>query len=421
MIDKILDVYYFIKDKLEELWWFIQDNIKMTLGLIGVVGFVILVVSILNVDKKNNSGVAGEFEENSTEQLAYMKDNSETLKEVFSELQVYDTSVDNNPVLEVALFLKQPFITYDDLQLNLDTYVELLKLKYNDTESDTKVRAIRISVYDREVIFENDLPANGTYMYMLSSENIEEVDEEDSSYDTANVGMTTLAWEQTVESKKEPDYSKYQATLDFQELKNDPSVVPLTDEEFAWFLKFEQYMALGGGVSSGARLYLQWDLGANLDEGGFLAVIDSFELFIDRLEAMDARTEYYTDDPDSLRRSLVITNPQFLLFADHEEILEEPFAARARLIEVNPEMYTDSVEVWIEEQADNYTEADDPASVDNPDNKTNTQLIEDGELETQEEDILDQSSDVEGSETDSSTEEAPAEETPSESVEEPKE
>lgn len=409
MIDKIQDIYYAIKDKLEELWWFIQDNVKLTLGILGVMGFIGLIVLMLSIDNQSQLSEAGVLEENSVEQLAFMETNSVELKEVFSELQVMNSSGDNYPILDVALYLKQPFMEASELETYLNTYVELLKLKYNDTEDDTKIKAINISIYDRQRVFEKGLPSNGNYMYMLSPANVLSPEESDDPYGTANLGMTELAWNQTVESTEEPDYTKYSATFSYLELIEDPSVTPLSDEEFDWYLKFEQYATLKGGVDGGAQLYLQWDLGANLSENSFIAVIDSFEMFIARLDALEAKKEFYNEDPDALRRQLVITNPQFLLFADHEELIEEPFEARARLIEINPDLYTSTVEDWIEEQADNYTEADDPAALDNPDNKTNTQLLEDGELETQEEELLEQSSDAEPTEAEPTEDTEPVE------------
>lgn len=400
-MDKIQDIYYAIKDKLEEIWWFIQDNIKLTLGILGVVGFMGLVFLMLSIDNQNSLGTADSFEENSVEQLDYMETQSETLKEVFSELQVMNNSVDNYPVLEIALYLKQPFMESSELETYLDTYVELLKLKYNDTEEDIKIRAINIEIYDRQIVFEKDLASNGTYKYMLSTENVTTAED---TYETANLGMTELAWGQTIESTDEPNYTKYAATFVYNELTEDSSVTPLSDEEFDWYLKFEQYVTLGGNIDGGAQLYLQWDLGANLNENSFIAVIDSFEMFIARLDALAAKKDFYSEDPDALRRQLVITNPQFLLFADHDQLIEEPFEARARLIEIDPDLYTSTVEDWIEEQAGNYDDMDDPAALDNPENKTNTQLIEDGDLENQEEAILEQSADTEN------TEEVPTEE-----------
>ncbi len=410
MIDKIQDIYFAIKDKLEEIWWFIQDNVKLTLGIIGVMGFIGLVILMLNIDNQNQLGAAGVLEENSVEQLAFLESNSLELKEVFSELQVMNSSGDNYPILEVSLYLKQPFMESSEIETYLDTYVELLKLKYNDSEENTKIKAINISIFDRQIVFERNLEPNGNYMYMLSPENVVASEETDDPYETANQGMTELAWNQTIESKGEPDYSKYASSFSYMELIENAAVEPLSDEEFEWYLKFEQYVTLGGGVDGGAQLYLQWDLGANLSDNSFIAVIDSFDMFIARLDAVEAKKEFYMEDPDALRRQLVITNPQFLLFADHDELIEEPFEARARLIEIDPDLYTSTVEDWIEEQAGNYDDSDDPASLDNPENKTNTQLIEDGELETQEEAILEQSSDSEPTETES-TEESVTEDT----------
>lgn len=351
---------------------------------------------MLNYDPNESVGIDN-LEENSTEQLSYMERESEVLKEVFSELQTVDISADEKyPVLDISLYLKQPFMLSEDIEQHLNTYLDLLKLRYNDSDDKTMLRAVKISIYDRQAVFENGLTPNGNFTYMYNIENIEEGDEDD--FDTMNRSLQDLGWEQTTENTKKPDYSKYDTYFDYQELEEDASIHPLSDEEFDWFLKFDKYVALGGGVPGGAKLYLQWELGANTTEGGYLVVIDTFKNFVNRLEGIGARPEYYSEDIDALRRDLVIQNPQFLLFADNQEIIEDPYEARARLIQLNPDKYTSTVESWIEDQADDYTESDDPAAIDNPENKTNSQLLEEEGLENQEDEILNQSSDGESQE-----------------------
>lgn len=389
-MDRLLDLWYTVSDLAIDAWWWVTENVKTTIMGVGFILFVILSFVVYN--NQSGSGIgydSATLPENSEEQLEYMQTKSDELKEVFSELQIINTSPDNYPVLEIDLYLKQPFMRRRDVESYLNTYIDLLKLRYNDSKSDTRIKAVRIEIYDREVVFSQNLPSNGTYTYMLASEY---VDEPRDDYDNRNRSMYDIGWEQTTMQSRTPDYNRYAVYFDYQELREDASVQPLSDEEFEWYLKFEQYAALAGGVPGAARLYLQWELGANTTQGGYLAVIDSFNIFVDRLRDINARRDFYSDDPDSLRRQLVITNPQFLLFADHGEIIEDPYEARARLININSSLYTRPVERWIENRAGNYTSLDDPASVDNPDNMTNTQLLESEALESQEEDILNQSS-----------------------------
>ena len=391
---------------MQDLIWFVQDTKQLVLGGLGLIVFFIVIFSMLNYDPNKGIPSAENLEPNSPEQIAYMEENSAELKEVFSELQTMDIGYNAQyPVLDIALYLKQPFMPSTEIQAHIEMYMDLLKLRYNDEEEGTKLRAVIINVYDRKAVFEQGLEPNGTYRYMYSSENVKHPDEDDENFDTQGMSTVDLAWQQTIENEKEPDYDKYAETFTYNDITLNAGAKPMSDEEFEWFLKFDKYIALVGSVGGGADLYLQWDLGANTSEDGYVQVTQTFEEFVYRLDAINAKTSYYADNLYDLYEDLAIQNPQFLLFAEYEEIIDDPFDARARLIELNPDRYSEVIEAWIEEQAGNYSSESDPASADNPENKTNSQLQEMEELENQEEDILNQSSDAESTDESESTEE----------------
>lgn len=364
-----------ISDKfLEGVWW-VQDRWKVVLSATAIILFIVLMVVAMNKSTDSETGV--DFKQNTPEEMKYIKDKSKALKNVFSELAVVNTSGDKKyPVLEIALYNKQPFMESADLELNMFDYLQLLKLKYNDEKDGVKIRAVRVKLYDRQIVYENGLKPNGTYMYLLKNEEFKE-DKSSDKYEDANKSQLDITWDYTVNYEGKVDYSKYQEVFDYQELKLDPSVEPLSDEEFAWFLKLDKYVALSGGVQGAGKLYLQWELGANTTKGGYLVVVNTFKAFVDRLTKLEAFDSYYSEEEIMLKRDLIITNPQFLLYVETDEIEENPFKARNKLLKINPDLFSDVLETWTEEFAEeygeNYDEANDPANPDLKKNQTKSQ------------------------------------------------
>ena len=394
MKEKIEGLWLTIKDFVQDGIWWVQDNVKSALYLVGIVVVGFLVYAILQSDKSSGySSKVENLEPNSEEQLAFMKDSSESLKEVLSELQVINVGVDPRyPMLDIDLYLKKPFISSRDLEDALNLYLDLLKLKYNDDNDKKYLSGVRINIYDRKVVFEKRLRPNGTYTYMLHKNNVEESDDK---FDRV-INISQAAWELTMDRKKKPNYRDYQVQFEFNELTRNPSISPLSDEEFEWYLKYKVYQAMAGNSNPGSRLYMQWELGANTTRDGFYLVTKSFEKFEDRLKGINAVTDYYTtkDDLYSLKQELAISNPQFLLYVETREIEEDPMEARRKLILYDSSNYTRIIENWIDRQSSEFPEIVDPASPQLDKNKTNSQLLESEVISTQEENILENSIDA---------------------------
>ncbi|MEQ2561524.1 hypothetical protein, partial [Sutterella wadsworthensis] len=80
MFDKIIDYFYNIKDKFEEIIWWIQDNVKTFLIILGVSIFSIVVLAGVLNSGKDETDKMDYFSE---EHLTYLKKNSEMVNKMF--------------------------------------------------------------------------------------------------------------------------------------------------------------------------------------------------------------------------------------------------------------------------------------------------------------------------------------------------
>jgi hypothetical protein len=253
----------------------------------------------------------------------------------------------------VDLYLKKPYMIMGDIEMKLEQYVNLEKNKYN--VNDTKIRAIRFQIYDRKAVWEQNLKPKGTFEYRLSTE---ENPKTSTKNDETVIGgndtgveeqkIQQIAWDNTtITQKKDPDYDNYVLEGDFHPLTKSSNSEPLTDQEFEWFLKYDVYQTLGDGPS----LYLAWELGVEPTESDMRGIQKQFDTFVTRLSEMNDFTSYNSDNVDKLKRDLVISNPQLLYYATTGKVLEDEYEARQALVKDYPELYKDTVNDWLDEQA----------------------------------------------------------------------
>lgn len=339
-----------MRERLEDIWWFIEDHLNVILTVALVVIAIVIGAYMVNT----SGGDSTEVKPNTPEELRSLEEESLKLQEQFSELEFAPQSInDKNLVYKISLFMKQPFMSEDEINDAMYNYVKALKMKYNDSTNDTYLTGVKFELYDRKAIFDEGLAPRATVYYMLNDIDLDEVKKD--KY-VQNENVTELTWNATIEQEKEPDYTDYQlVTMGFTPLDSESTVKPLTDEEFAFYLKLNKYNALAGSVLGGAQLYLQWDLGQNVYKDGVGAILKEFTSFTERQTELGGLDDYY-DNVDILKRELAIDRPQFLLFAETTEVVDSREEAQKKLIEFNPDLYTDTIKEAIEEKANELEE-----------------------------------------------------------------
>ncbi|MCY8636571.1 hypothetical protein MOD96_01980 [Bacillus sp. S17B2] len=337
-----------LRDWFDNVRYFVEDHKRWFGWGIAAVLIGLLILVLVLPDKSGSAGVGS----NTNNELKELKAGSKELEEVFSQLQETPVGTsDSLPAYEVSLYLKQPFISEDDLTADIQKYVDLMKLKVNDDKNDKYLLGLKIKVYDRKIVFDKDLTPRATAYYMLKKESSKDSKTEDQ-YDSLG-DQDELIWDKTLQQTKNPNYKEdYQLLVNgFSELDDSQKITPLSDEEFAFYLKLNMYNSLMGDTYGGAQLYLQWDLGRNVSNDGVVAIVNEFENFEKRQTDIGGLDDYY-DNVDYLKQDLAIKNPQFLLFATTNEVVDDAQEAQKKLIESDPDLYTQVIEDHIQEKAD---------------------------------------------------------------------
>lgn len=319
--------------------WWVEDHLREIIILTGVL--VVLVGGIYGVRVAEDDGSPKGVEETLTTLIT----TSQELKETFSLLDERSTGVDSKyPVLELDLYVKRPFIESFDLESELNKYVDALKL-INESKG-IQVRAIRFTLYDRRILWQERLRPKGVFEYRYKNSTVTQDDVATAISGTETQTYDQAAWAKTLAAKGKPKYNNYALAGNYKYLTPKPGVDLLTDQEFAWFLKYDLYRQLGGGFN----LYLTWDLGAQPREDGRVMIKKQFDEFVKRLDSIRDYTEYY-DYADRLKRQLVIDKPQFLYYSETKDVAKDDDDARRKLLEYNPRLYTETIDEWLTKQA----------------------------------------------------------------------
>ena len=81
-----------------------------------------------------------------------------------------------------------------------------------------------------------------------------------------------------------------------------------------------------------------------------------FDTFVKRLSNMNDYTSYYSVNESKLKRQLVITNPQLLYYTISGKVVEDEYEARRLLVVLDPDLYKETVNEWVAEQASKVVE-----------------------------------------------------------------
>lgn len=385
MWDNIVDFFYNLKDKLEELIWWVQDNVKTFLIILGITIFSIVVFAGVLNSGKDETDKMDYFSE---EHLNYLKKNSEMVDKMFlnldedSDYMIFGASpssgvnVDKTVSLTYNFYVRKPFTDADTIEKTLQTFLEMVRMQAK--AEGYQLRMLKVNLYFRKDIYEEGIDPSGTFKYMLDYNKIDvEKLQKETKY--VNSSVEGIAEGETESAKKvrPKDYREY---FDYEALTTDKNIVGLTDEEFEVFIKLDKYVALAGGFDAGIKLYLNWELGANIDEKSYINIVTQFKEFRDRLSAVGEPTEYFSDGNNLvvLQDKLLITNPQILLYNKTGLVVTDPTEARKQLLEDYADEYEFTLVQFAEKQGtmyNDYNKVYEPANNNFINNMTNTQKI----------------------------------------------
>lgn len=327
---------------MEQIKYFFEDYGKYIYASLGAIAIGFLVwIAVTTGDGTEDVGIVEAFDG--------AKEKSEDLSNYFSEFGSYQLAPSTTKVAyEIDLYLKEPFISEVGLREKIDTYIELQKWKTKNPKTKTYLLGLKINIYDREILYREGLEPRATVTYMLAEEDKKKRKKEDKYLED-----TDMRWEHTITQEKEPDYTKYQTRVNFTAYKEITGNIPLSDEEFAFLMKILKYGALrDGSLKSGARMYLQWDLGSRASLEGITQVLKEFETFANRHRRIGGGVGYY-EDTIELQKTLAVSNPRFLVYALTTEVIDDKILAKRRLISLDARLYLD---VYLKDAQKKYAE-----------------------------------------------------------------
>lgn len=388
MKDKILDFYYLSKDKILEGVWWIQDNVKLFLSIAGFFLVVILAIAGVYSSTREDTDKIDLFTE---EHLAYLEDSSKMINKMFLNLDE-DTdymlfgadpssliAVDNTVSLKYNLYVRKPFTDADTIESSLEDFLEMVKVQAKS--KGYKLRSLQVNLYFRKELFDENITPSGTFKYMLDYNVLDlETLQKDNKY--INSSVEGIAEGETALAKK-VNTKNYKTYFDYEPLVTDKNAKPLTDEEFAFYIKLDKYVALAGGFDAGVKLYLNWELGANIQENSYINIVTQFKTFQDRLDAVGEPVYYFSEGTNLvvLQDKLLINNPQLLLFNLNNTVVSDPTEARKQLLEDYADEYEFTLVQFAETQGQmyiDYSKVYEPASNNFMNNMTNSQKIAKG-------------------------------------------
>lgn len=316
-----------------------------------------------------------------------------TNNKYFSLLLSKQTKEDDGTyTLTYDLFMKQPFQNSQLLNTHLQEFIDSVKKQYN-VGGQKKVRAIGIRLYDRKIVWDMGLTPRGTAMYALDQDYAQKLGEKQDAKDknavessdglgnttkiTDNTVMSTTeqAWKQTRDTDNKIDYDKYAlATFGIQTYSRSQVSKPLSDQEFAFWLKMKEYEALIGSnnIQSAVQLYVNYDLNGRTDKDHFLIISKEFEDLDKRETAIGNNTQYF---PNSvlLRRQAAIYRPQLLyMIISNGDNVKSYTEAQKKIIKIDPDQYSDIIKQHAKEIADS---ADSYGNIDFYSKKVNGQTV----------------------------------------------
>ena len=230
------------------------------------------------------------------------------------------------------LFLKKPFCSESDINNALYQEVGLILSHYNGSHNN-KLKAIGFRIYDRELVWRMGLTPRCIADYTVQPaiaqkyENKQQQKQQQQILGKKQakqmqqqpivnaVTPASQCWDYTLSNQnKAKNYQTYSVNLyGFQPYNKNKTVKPLSNQEFAIWLKLKMYQTAIGANSfdSAIQLYLNYDLNGQVNQEDFNAIAENFEKLNQREEAIGDNTNYYPN-AKMLRQELAIYRPQLL-------------------------------------------------------------------------------------------------------------
>lgn len=317
-------------------------------------------------------GIAGFFkikEFNSlNKQPAITKTAQEKNSKYFTILGSHKTKQsDGTYVITYDLFMKKPFTNANVLNSELEDFCSDVKKEYNAgcSSKHPKLRAIGIRLYDRKLVYDMGLTPRGTVMFAMDpdyaqnltdkqdkknadkddAKKIDPITGKEDGYITVNSSLSPveLAWKQTLDTKNKINYDHWTMTsYGIQSYSKSSVSKPLSDQEFAFWLKLKEYEALIGtnNVDPAVQLYLNYDLNGQTDKNNFLEIAKEFESLNERETKIGDQTTYFPNKV-LLRQQAAIYRPQLLYFILSDgKMIKSYTKAQKALIKMDPSNYS---------------------------------------------------------------------------------
>jgi|SRR5690625_89746 len=373
-----------MKDTLLDLWdtfrYWVEDNKQTAAGIVVLIIFLVILVYVL-LPKPEGSELVEGVKPYTIAEVEAMKEVSTELDNTFSLLRVLNEgSQAEYPAYTVSVYLKKPFITEEDLMFEVEKLIDIYKWK-----SDFRMAGMKIKIFDRKEVFDKDFEPRATMYYAkkLTEETIKE--EEDGGSYVYGEDVQEMNFRETIEAGEDPDYGEYELNLGaFRAMDKKENIIPLSDQEFSFYLKMHLYNTLKDGSDyAGAQLYLQWDLGRSLTKGGVNSIVKEFRKFQDRHLELRGQREYI-DNLEYVKRDLAVERPQFLLFAETNQVIDDPLEAQKELIKFNPDVYLKPLQEYIDVKSDDIAdeiEEEEKRKAEEAEKETQFEIEEDKESE----------------------------------------
>lgn len=272
------------------------------------------------------------------------------------------------------VYLKQPFMDEGEINNYLDNFMNSVKTKYNG--ATPTVRSIGVRIYDRKVAWDMGLTPRAIAQYSLDADYVQSNNADSASSDEAssalgspnlsssdttgtgvsNVSPMQTAWEATNSATGSINYDNYSmSTLGLHTYDRNSVTSPLSDKEFAFWLKIKEYQAILGAsnIDAAVNLYLNYDLNGKVNQRSFYTIQGDFENFDKRQTALGDNTPYFPNTV-LLKDQLALYRPQLLYYVLSGGVMIKSYEqAQKELIKVNSSEYGNLIKDHLSEISKN--------------------------------------------------------------------
>lgn len=237
----------------------------------------------------------------------------------------------------------KPYTNTDMIATRVNDLVTKTKLKYNDGNHN-KVAAVAVRIYNRKLVFNYGLTPNALYEYTLS------IDDKNFNNTSTSDNTYARAWQASNTQKGKINYKNYNLTR--QGNLNTNKKDPLSDQEFAFWLKIKMYQTYldASSLGTSVKAYLNWDLGVTADYNSISETIKKFNEFDGRISNTEGTTNYFPNKL-LLRNAMVSYRPQLAYFLATGKVINSYTKAQKALINLNSSKYKSTITKHLETAA----------------------------------------------------------------------